>query len=189
MPDDPQSLRQRVDELEKEVAVLRQVRRQRTVRRRSEAELLGLPLWEIAIGPDAEKGEWRGHARAIIAIGDIATGWLAIGGFARGIIALGGCAVGGVSLGGVSLGLFGALGGLAVGTIALGGAAIGLVALGGGAVGYVAIGGGAIGHYAAGGDAAGHFILTARRQDPEAVRFFQQWFPLLKLWLPWLAGR
>jgi len=182
--DDRESLRQRVEELEKEIAALRQVQSGRTVRRRSEASLLGLPVWEIAVGPDLERGERRGHARAIIAIGDIATGWLAIGGFARGIIALGGCAVGGVSLG-----LFGALGGLAVGTIALGGAAIGLVALGGGAVGYVAIGGGAIGHYAAGGDAAGHFILTARRQDPEAVRFFQQWFPLLKLWLPWLAGR
>jgi hypothetical protein len=186
---DRESLRQRVEKVEKELAALRPVQCRRTVRRRSEASFLGLPVWEIAVGPDLERGEPRGHARAIIAIGDIATGWLAIGGFARGIIALGGCAVGGISLGGVSLGLFGALGGLAVGTIALGGAAVGLVALGGGALGYVAMGGGAIGHYAAGGDAAGHFILTARRQDPEAVRFFQQWLPLLELWLPGLAGR
>lgn len=188
MSDDPKSLENRVEELEEEIAMLRRGWRQRTVRRRSEATFLGLPVWEIAIGPEPEKGEWRGHARAIIAIGDIATGWLAIGGLARGIVACGGCALGGISLGGVSLGVLGAMGGLAVGTIAIGGAAIGLVALGGGAVGYVAIGGGALGHFAAGGDAVGDFILTPQRQDPEALRFFQQWLPSLKSWCPWLPG-
>lgn len=188
MSNDPESLRQRVEELEQEVAMLRREQRQRTVRRRSEATFLGLPVWEIAVGPDPEKGERRGHARAIIAIGDIATGWLAIGGFARGIVAVGGCAVGGISLGGAALGLFGALGGLAIGAIAMGGAAVGLAAFGGGALGYAAIGGGAIGHFAAGGDAVGDFILTPKHQDPEALRFFQQWIPYLKFWLPWLPA-
>jgi len=97
MSDDPASLRQRVDELQKEVATLRGFRQQRTVRRRSEAEFLGLPLWEIAIGPDAEKGEWRAmpgshrHRR----YRDRLAGHR---GIRPGIVALGGCALGAISL-------------------------------------------------------------------------------------------
>ena len=49
------------------------------VRRRSKLTLFGLPLYDIATGPDPEKGERRGHARGIIAVGDFATGVLAIG--------------------------------------------------------------------------------------------------------------
>ena len=147
MTNDPESLQQRIDALEQQVATLQQGHRAQTIRRRSEGEFLGLPIWEIAMGPDPEQGEAHGHARAIIAIGDIATGWLAIGGIARGIIALGGVAVGGVALGGATFGLLGAFGGLAVGTLALGGLAIGGVAMGGTAIGYVAVGAAAIGYY------------------------------------------
>lgn len=182
MSNDPESLQERVDELEREVTVLRRGQRQQTIRRRSEATFLGLPVWEIACGPDPENNEVRGHARAVIAVGDIATGWLAIGGFARGIIAFGGCAIGGISIGGLSIGMLAALGGCAIGTIALGGAAIGLLAFGGGAIGYVAVGGGAFGHYACGGGALGEHVISAAQRDPEAVKFFTQWFP-------WVLGR
>ena len=44
----------------------------RGIRKRSPKTLCGLPLVDIAIGPDPEKGEMRGHAHGIIAIGDIA---------------------------------------------------------------------------------------------------------------------
>ena len=177
MSNDPESMQERVDQLERDVSVLRRGQRQQTIRRRSEGTFLGLPVWEIAVGPDPENDEVRGHARAIIAIGDIATGWLAIGGIARGIIALGGVAIGGLSLGGLSVGLLAALGGCAIGTIALGGAAIGLLAFGGGAVGYVAVGGGAFGHYACGAGAAGEHVISVMQRDPEAVKFFSRWFP------------
>src|SRR5262245_35307911 len=123
----------------------------RGVRRRSKTEIFGLPLWEIALGPDVLRGETRGHAKAIFALGDIATGVFALGGLARGLFAMGGLAMGGVTLGGFSLGLLVALGGgaiglgfsaggLAVGTVAVGGAAFGLVAIGGLAVGVVRMG-------------------------------------------------
>lgn len=177
MSDDPEYLKQRVGDLEEQVAALQQSQCARSIRRRSESTFLGLPLWEIAIGPDPIAGEQRGHARAIIAIGDIATGWLALGGVARGTVAIGGVALGGVSLGGVSLGLLGAFGGLAIGTVAVGGMAIGLLAVGGAAVGYVAIGGGAFGHFACGGGAVGDYVVSPDRRDPEAVKFFTQWLP------------
>jgi hypothetical protein len=142
------------------------------VRKRSAYEFLGMPLYSIAMGPDPAKGEMRGHAKGVIAIGDIATGVVAIGGVARGLFAFGGLAIGGV-----------AFGGLAVGALALGGAAIGLAALGGGALGWVAVGGAAAGVYAAGGAAFGEHVLSATVRDPEAVRFFSE------LGLQFLAGR
>src|ERR1700716_3870458 len=51
-------------------------------RYRSEVMLMGLPVIDIALGPRGT--ELYGRARGIIAIGDIATGWLAIGGVSRG---------------------------------------------------------------------------------------------------------
>ena len=75
--------------------------------------------------------------------------------------------IGGIAFGGCALGLL----------LAMGGLAIGGVAFGGGAVGFVAVGGGAAGYYACGGGAVGEHVLTAMEQDPEAVRFFQQWVP------------
>ncbi len=133
------------------------------MRRESGTRIAGLPLWSIATGPDPAKGEWRGHARGIVAIGDMATGVLAFGGLARGVVAFGGLAVGLFSFGGAAIGLM----------LAMGGAAIGGVALGGGAAGETAIGGGAVGRYALGGGAAGAHVISATRCDPEAVAYFR----------------
>jgi hypothetical protein len=136
----------------------------RGVRRRSDYEYLGLPLWAVAIGPDPAQGELRGHARGILAVGDIATGVIALGGLARGGIAVGGLAVGVV-----------AIGGLALGALGLGGLAIGLLAIGGAAIGWAAVGGAAAGVYAAGGAAWGTYVISAVERSPEAVAFFAQW--------------
>jgi hypothetical protein len=157
-------LEKRVAELEKEVTALRGQGRilVRGIRRKASWGIGDLPFYDIALGPDPDRGEWRGHAKGIIAIGDMATGVLAMGGLARGIFALGGLAVGGVSLGGLSIGALVAIGGLAIGSAALGGGAVGGVALGGGAVGY----------YACGGQAFGPHPVDPTRRDPEAEAFF-----------------
>lgn len=147
-------LERRVRELESEVARLRQ-RVPRGVRYRSAAGLGELPFLAIATGPDPEKGELRGHARGVIAIGDVATGVVALGGLARGLLAFGGLAVGGMTFGGLSIGALVALGGLAIGSLAFGGAAIGGVAVGGGA-------------------AIGKFASSPLSQDPEAEAFFRR---------------
>ena len=131
--------------------------------------VFGLPLVSVAMGP--AEGERRGHAKGIIAIGDIATGWFALGGVARGIIAIGGMAIGIVSFGGMSLGLI-AFGGWALGGIATGGGAVGGIAHGGGAAGFIARGGGAVGYYAAGGGVEGKYVISPNRRDSEAVEVF-----------------
>jgi hypothetical protein len=135
-----------------------------SIRKRSSASIGGLPLYEVALGPDIERGESRGHAKAVFAIGDLATGIVAVGGLARGLIAIGGMALGAISFGGLSVGVLGAIGGLAIGSAALGGAAIGGVAIGGGAAGY----------YACGGGTAGKYVVGPMRRDPEAVAFFRE---------------
>ena len=81
------------------------------MRYKSSSMWLEMPVVAIAVGPDAASNEVRGHARGIIAIGDIATGVVAMGGLARGVVALGGLAIGGIALGGAAFGLLG-LGGL-----------------------------------------------------------------------------
>jgi hypothetical protein len=159
---DPAALEKRIAELEREVGLLRGGRS--GTRYRSAAALGDLPLVAIAVGPDFEHGERRGHARGVIAIGDVATGVVAVGGVARGVVALGGLAVGLVSLGGLSLSLLLAVGGLTLGSFAVGGMAVGGAAIGGGAVGY----------YACGGGAAGRYAVSALRHDPEAVDFFRR---------------
>lgn len=164
---DNNDLRKRLESLESEVAALRSTRYFTGVRKRSTGSLWGIPLYDIAFGPDFERGEIRGHARGIIAIGDVATGLVAMGGMARGLVAVGGLALGGLALGGCSIGVLAAIGGLAVGGIAAGGAAVGLIAIGGGAYGY----------YAMGGSCAGEHILSATQRDPEAIRFFHAWIP------------
>lgn len=138
----------------------------RSIRRRSNYEFLGLPLYMVATGPDPAKRELRGHAKGIIAIGDIATGFIAIGGWARGVIAIGGLATGVAAIGGLAVGLAGAFGGLALSAF---------LALGGGAIGNIAVGGGAVGEYAMGGAAFGEHVLSVSEQDPEAVRFFNRY--------------
>jgi hypothetical protein len=90
------------------------------IRRRSDRTFAGLPLFDIAYGPDPDRDEPHGKARGIIAIGDEARGWLALGDSARGYIALGRNARGVI-----------ALGGKAVRIVALGGASIGFISLGG----------------------------------------------------------
>jgi len=136
----------------------------KSVRRQSALRFAGLPLWSVALGPDAAKGEVRGHAKGIIALGDMATGVVAAGGLARGVVAFGGLAIGLASFGGLGLGL--------------------IVALGGGAAGAVAIGGGAAGHYAMGGGAVGTHVLSASECDADALDFFSrafEWWPQLDI--------
>ena len=162
---DPDALAQRIDKLERQVATMRKTRYGRiSVRRRSEAMLFGMPLYDIARGPDPEAGELIGHARGFIAIGDDALGVIAIGGFARGLFALGGLAFGGFTLGGCSFGILVALGGLAIGGVAAGGAAIGAIALGGAAVGYIAIGGAAFGRY----------VISGAERSPEILQMLDR---------------
>jgi hypothetical protein len=136
----------------------------RSIRYTSTAAIGNIPLVSVALGPDLGKGQWRGHARGIIAIGDMATGVIAVGGLATGGICFGGLSLGLASFGGLALGVLLAIGGLAVGG----------TALGGGAVGGVAIGGGAAGEYACGGGAFGAHVIDARGSDPEAERFFRE---------------
>ena len=168
MRDDSDQLKQRIAALEQEVAMLKKRGYPyRGIRKRSDRYYWGLPLYDIALGLDPEKGELRGHARGIIAIGDIATGVLAVGGIARGVVAFGGLA----------LGLMLGFGGLSTGLLAIGGLAVGGIAIGGGAVGGIAVGGGAVGYYAVGGGAAGAHVISGMAQDPEAVRFFTAWLP------------
>jgi hypothetical protein len=134
------------------------------IRRESALRLAGLPLWSVAIGPDLAKGEARGHARGIFAVGDMATGVLAAGGLARGVVAFGGLAIGLASFGGLGLGL--------------------IVALGGGAAGAVAVGGGAAGLYAMGGGAVGTYVLSPTQCDADALDFFRrafEWWPQLDI--------
>ena len=159
-----EELAKRVKELEREVASLRGGRGTRAVRSRAGFEIANLPFYDIAFGPDFERGEVRGHARGVIALGDIATGVLAIGGLARGVIAIGGLAVGLVTVGGLSIGALAATGGLAIGGLAFGG----------GAVGGVAVGGGAAGYYVCAGGGVGEYVASATRRDPEAVAFFSE---------------
>ena len=142
------------------------------LRRQSAVKVGGWPLWAVALGPDPEKGEIRGHAKGIFAFGDLATGVFAAGGLARGVVAFGGLAIGLASFGGLGLGL----------VLALGGGAIGAIAFGGGAAGAVAIGGGAAGHYAMGGSAVGTHVLSPAMCDPDALDFFSrafEWWPQL----------
>jgi hypothetical protein len=158
-----EELERRVEKLEAELAAVRG-QRARAVRRRASWGIGNLPMWEVAVGPDLAKGESRGHAKAVFALGDVATGFVAIGGWARGVVALGGLATGLFSFGGLSIGVLVAVGGLAIGSLAFGG----------GAVGKVAIGGGALGEYACGGGAAGAHVITATQRDPEAEAFFRE---------------
>jgi hypothetical protein len=165
--EDREELQNRVDELEREVAAFRgrAARWVRNIRKRAAWGIGGLPFYEIALGPDVARGEQRGHARAVIAVGDMATGIVALGGFARGVFAVGGLAVGVLSFGGLSMGLLCAVGGLAIGS----------VAVGGGAIGGAAIGGGAAGYYACGGGAAGRYVVDAARRDAEALELFRRY--------------
>jgi hypothetical protein len=159
---DPAQLEKRIADLEREVGALRG--RRGGVRYRSTLGVGDFPLLAVAVGPDLSRGEIRGHAKGVIAIGDFATGIVAVGGLARGLVAVGGLSAGLVSFGGLTLGLLLAFGGLAIAPVAVGGVAVGRVAVGGGAAGY----------YACGGGAYGTHVVSAQRRDPEAVAFFRR---------------
>ena len=92
-----QAIEEKVAALEQELAALKRAGVRSGVRKRSQTYIGEMPLWDIALGPDPENNEVRGHARGFIAIGDIATGVIALGGVARGFIALGGVAIGGIA--------------------------------------------------------------------------------------------
>lgn len=151
----------------------------RSVRKRSEARILGLPVLDIALGPRPEFGERYGKATGIIAIGDVARGGIAIGGMAIGVVSVGGMAIGVCSLGGLGIGVLGAIGGAAVGGLAVGGGALGGIATGGGAAGYIAQGGGAVGVFARGPGASGPNVISIRRTDQSAVEMFKTLSPVL----------
>lgn len=70
------------------------------VRYQSTRTLFGIPLIAVALGADPAKGEKRGHAKGVIAIGDLATGCIAVGAIARGFLAIGGLALGFIAAGG-----------------------------------------------------------------------------------------
>lgn len=131
-------------------------RRQKTIRYESRWKVFGVPMLAVAGGPDESKGETRGVARGLIAVGDVAVGLIAVGGVATGGLAIGGISVGALGLGGVSLG--------------------GLI-LGGVALGYGAMGGVAVGQYARGGVALGTHVMSPKHRDAEAVKFFSHVFP------------
>ena len=126
----------RLAALEKEVATIEKVAERRAFRKRSRQKLWGVPIYDIAIGADLSKGESRGHAHGIIAIGDVATGILSIGWLAAGMVAIGGVAAGLVSLGGCSAGLLASMGGLSVGGLSYGGVSTGVKSDGGTSVDY-----------------------------------------------------
>jgi hypothetical protein len=64
------------------------------MRYRSKAQMFGLPLLCVAVGPDMATQEMRGLARGIVAIGDIAIGYQALGGLAIGYYSTGGLSIG-----------------------------------------------------------------------------------------------
>jgi len=164
--EDRERLEKRVAELERQLAAFRGggLFPARGIRKRAPWGIGDIPFYDVAFGADPERGELRGHAKGIVAIGDFATGVLALGGLARGVFAFGGLAAGLFSFGGLSIGLLSAVGGLAIGSLALGGAAVGGAAIGGGAVGY----------YACGGGAAGAHVWSPLRRDAEAAAFFRE---------------
>ncbi|UCF37851.1 MAG: serine/threonine protein kinase [Acidobacteriota bacterium] len=94
------------------------------VRACSSTKILGMPLWSIAYGPDFEKGELRGHAHGIFALGEFATGGVAVGVVAVGVVTLAPVSIGVIALGAV------ALGGVAMGAVSIGVLSFGAVALG-----------------------------------------------------------
>ena len=103
----------------------------RSVRYRSSASILGMPLICVAMGPDLASGEIRGHAKGILAVGDIATGVFALGGVSCGVVAIGGVAAGLIAVGGVAIGVIAGVGGVASGYFAVGGVAMGVDMIGG----------------------------------------------------------
>ncbi len=151
-------------------------------RYRSETLLFGLPIIDVAIGPDPDSDETFGRARGIIAIGDRASGGIAFGNqYAVGVVAMGGGAgIGVVGVGGgAGMGLLAFGGGAGLGGFALagGGAAGGIATSGGVAAGVVAQASLAAGCYARGAEAFGIHTVSIRppgASSPQAQAFFDR---------------
>jgi hypothetical protein len=159
--------------------ILSDIGKKNSIRWESESRFMGKPIVAIAWGPSESLGEQMGHAKGIIAIGQIATGIISIGFISNGIISFGLVGIGIVSFTWfVGLGVV-AFSGLAFGVVAFGGAAIGLIAFGGMAIGYVAIGGFSVGVYSVGGFAVGKYIISSAHIDPQAIEYFSQKVPWL----------
>jgi serine/threonine protein kinase len=91
----------------------------------SSTTIMGMPLWSVAYGPDIEKGEARGHAHGIFALGEFATGIVAVGLIAAGVFTLAPISVGVVAVGAVAAGGV-AMGGVSVGVLSYGAVALGV---------------------------------------------------------------
>ncbi len=158
-------------------------------RHKSAVTVFGLPFVCIATGPSGT--ERYGHAKGIIAIGDVATGVVAIGGIARGIVAIGGVAIGVAAFAGCAIGMLAAMGGVACGGLSAGGLAVGGISQGGLAIAYVADGGMAIGHFARGGQPRGTLNVRGTRGSQAAKAEEAKWTlfigktpgrPVLAIW-------
>ena len=130
----PEQRYQQASDLKTEIEFIVTPRsRRRGKRAASSTMIMGMPLWSVAFGPDLEKGELRGHAHGIFALGEIATGIVAVGAVAVGVftlapISIGVIAVGAVAMGGVAMGAV-SIGILSYGAVALGVFAYGLETL------------------------------------------------------------
>ena len=126
----PERRYQQVSDLKTEIEVIVSPWSHRLGKRAvSSTVIMGMPLWSVAFGPDPEKGESRGHAHGIFALGESATG----------IVAVGAVAVGVFTLAPVSIGVV-AVGGFALGGVAMGAASIGILSYGAVALGVIAYG-------------------------------------------------
>jgi serine/threonine protein kinase len=116
------------------------IARNNDVRLRSSTSVLGYPLVDIAFGRDLDAEETYGHAKGVIAFGDVATGLFAFGKYSRGLIfafgqyafglfSFGLFSCGVVTTGFASLGIFSG-GGISIGVFAMGFVAIGVFAYG-----------------------------------------------------------
>jgi hypothetical protein len=136
---------------------------------KSNATLLGMPLIHYTYGRSPETGR-RVCAKGVIAVGRLACGIVAIGHASFGLIAIGQLAIG----------LILGLGQLSTGLAAVGQAAIGIAfGLGQLATGYIAIGQFAIGKYVLAQLGLGEYVLSAARQDQQAIEFFKT-LPVLR---------
>ena len=126
----PEQRYQQASDLKTEIEfVLFPGSRRRGKRASSSTIIMGMPLWSVAFGPDLEKGELRGHAHGIFALGEFASGIVAVGIVAAGVFALAPISFGVVAVGAVAMGGV-AVGGVSVGILSYGAVALGVFAYG-----------------------------------------------------------
>ena len=125
----PEQRYQHASDLKTEIEFILAPRPRLGKRAESPTTIMGMPLWSIAVGPDLEKGETRGHAHGIFALGEVATGVFAVGAVAVGVVALAPVSVGVIAVGGIALGGVTA-GGVSVGILSYGAVALGVFAYG-----------------------------------------------------------